>query len=317
MPKERVLRTVFESRGYTSTVADGTLAIPGVSIDFVDAVPISSAMNAVADGLQFDVGEITLIDYMIARELGRPLVALPIFPNRNFPHDRILYRADSGIEVPKDLEGKRIGVKSYPQTAPVWGRGILHDQYGVDLNRVTWVALEGAHLDDFRNPSNVEMAPAGSSLAELLASGDIDAADDPGRPWRDRGERWDYDSTEIKPLVPNPAQDAADWYRKTGVYPILHVIVIKQEVLTARPDIARTLFDAFTTAKQAYLDVLDDPTELKARGRSIVGPDFLPYGISPNRAAIDTLCEFAHHQKITTTRYQVEDLFGPHALFDE
>ena len=309
-----VLRAVFESRGYTTPVANGTIKIPGVKLDFVKVPAINKAMKAVAD-LEYDVGEITLVDYILARRFGRPLAGLPIFVNRNFMHDRIMYHTRSGIRAPKDLEGKRIGLKRYTQTAPVWNRGILAMEYGIDLDRVTWVATETrANVSEYRDPPNVVPAPPGKSLAELLESGEIDAADDPGRPWTDRKETWNYDKNVIKSLIPNGQEAAADWYRRTGIYPIMHVLVVKRDSIAARPSLMRELFDAFVAAKKQFMENLTDPAEFRIRGRSIVGRDFLPYGVEVNRSVIDLMCEFAYRQKITPNRYRVEDLFDPDTI---
>lgn len=317
MSDQVVLRSVFEPRAYMRDVASGTVRIDNAAIEFVHVAPVSNAMQDVADRLAYDLGEITLTDYMLAKEAGRRLLALPIFPNRSFPHGRIMVRTDSKIEAPKDLEGKRVAIKSYPQTAAVWGRGVLHAQYGVDIDKVTWVAIQGAHVPSFVAPANVERAPDGATVADLLLSGAVHAADDPGRPWSDRGERWEYDPAQLRPLEPNGKAAARQWYAETGVYPILHALVLREEITCEHPKLARAVFDAFTAEKNAYLANLDDPVVLNARGRDIVGRDFLPYGVTPNRAALETLCEFAYLERITARRWQVDELFGPSVSFDE
>ncbi len=312
---ELTLRTAFEMRAYTRPIADGSIRIPGVKIDFVEYPAINKAMKAIADRLEFDVGEITLVDYMLARQFGKPLAGLPVFVNRNFPFARIMYHTRSGIRQPKDIEGKRVGLKRYTQTAPMWNRALLAAEYGIDFDKVTWVAVEfGGNVTEYRDPPNVVAAPPGKSLAELLESGDIDAADDPGRPWSDRGETWKYDPTVIKPLIPSSKEAAADWYRRTGIYPILHVLVVKQDAIAKRPTLMRDLFEAFVQAKQAYMKNIEDPADLHIRGRDIVGGDFLPYGVGPNRATLDMLCESAWRQKITPNRFRVEELFGPDVI---
>jgi 4,5-dihydroxyphthalate decarboxylase len=302
-----VLRSVFESRGYTRPIEDGRVTIPGVKLDIVKVVPINKAMNAVANG-EYDLGEITLVDYILTRHFGRPLTALPVFVNRNFHHHRIWYHTRSGIKAPKDIEGKRVGVKSYTQTAPVWNRGVLASEYGVDIDKVTWVNIQGPHVGEFRDPPNVVPATPGKSLMELLESGEIDAADDPGRPWSDRGEPWKYDLNVIKPLVTNVQEAATEWYHRTGSYPIMHVLVVKRDAVARRPTVLRELYNAFVAARDLYMENLD-PKEMQMRGRAIVGRNFLPYGVAENRPTIDMLCEFCFNQKITPKRYQVEDMF--------
>lgn len=303
-----ILRAVFQRRGYTNAVADGTL--PGVRLDFVEIDLIAKAMPAVCD-LEYDIGEITLVDYIQCRSLGKPLVGLPVFVTRNFLHSRIWYHTRSGIAGPKDLEGKRVGLKSYTQTAPFWNRGVLASEYGVDLSKITWINLEPPHVREYVNPPNVHPMSAHAELAQMLESGEIDAADDPGRPWTDRGETWKYDPAVIKPLIANGKEAAADWYRRTGVYPILHMIVVKREALDRRPSLAADLFGAFVRARDGWMATVSDPAVLRQRGRDIVGRDFLPYGVEPNRKTLECACRFVHDQAMTPTLLTVEELFDP------
>lgn len=303
------LRAVFQRRPFTNAVADKGIGTPGVRLDFIETDLISGAMPAVCD-LEFDIGEVTLTDYMACLDLGLPLVGLPIFLNRNFLHNRIWVSARSGIKTPKDLEGRRVGLKSYTQTAPFWNRGILETEFGVDLSKITWVNIEPSHVRGYRNPANVEAAPEGASLMEMLESGVIDAADDPGRPWADRGEEWQPDPEVIRPLVPNGKALAAEWYQRTGVYPALHLIVVKQAALDAHPKLAADLFGAFVRARDAWMQGITNPEVYRQRGRDIVGRDFLPYGVAPNRATLDMACQMAHSQGITSRPFLVSDLFG-------
>ncbi|PWK60333.1 ABC transporter substrate-binding protein [Aminobacter sp. AP02] len=302
------LRAVFQRRPYTNAVADGAIKVPGVKIDFVEVDLISKAMSAVCD-LEYDIGEITLTDYMMCRNAGKPIVGLPVFVTRNFLHNRIWYHTRSGISSPKDLEGKRVGLKSYPQTAPFWNRGILATEYGVDVGKVTWVSLEGAHLREYDPPANVQSAPVGATLAEMLETGEIDAADDPGRPWTDRDEVWSHDPDVIKPLVPVGKEEIADWYRRTQVYPILHMIVVKREAIDRRPTLVADLFGAFVQARNAWMANITNPDAFRQRGRDIVGSDFLPYGVGPNKATLELACKLAYDQAVTSRALDVEDLF--------
>jgi 4,5-dihydroxyphthalate decarboxylase len=307
------LRAVFQRRPYTNAVADGAIDVPGVKIDFVEIDLISKAMPAVCD-LEYDIGEITLTDYMMCRDLEKPIVGLPVFVTRNFLHNRIWYHTRSGITSPKDLEGKRVGLKSYTQTAPFWNRGVLSTEYDVDVSKITWVNIESAHVREYNNPGNVEPAPDGAELAEMLESGEIDAADDPARPWTDRGETWKYDRETIRPLIPNGKEAAADWYRRTRVYPILHMIVVKRDAIDRRPSLAADLFAAFVRARDDWMPTITNPAVYQQRGRDIVGGDFLPYGVVANRATLELACRSAYDQAITSRALKVEDLFDPDVM---
>lgn len=310
---DTALRSVFQRRPYTNAVADRGIGRDGVRLDFEEIKLISKAMPAICD-LQYDIGEITLTDYLMCRNFGKPIVGLPVFITRNFLHGRIWVHARSGITGPKDLEGKRLGLKSYTQTAPFWNRGVLASEYGVDLSKITWVGLEPAHVAEYRNPANVEPAPAGASLAELLDAREIDAADDPGRPWSDRGETWEYDPEVIKPLIPDARAAAVDWYGRTGIYPILHMIVIHQAALDKVPTLAGDLFDAFVRARDAWVPTITDPAVYRQRGRDIVGKDFLPYGVAPSRPTLELACRQAFEQGVTSRAFEVEDIFPPEIM---
>lgn len=304
---DKVLRAVFQRRPYTNAVADGLLQ-PNVTLDFVEVDLIAKAMEAVCD-LEYDIGEITLTDYMICRDLKKPIVGIPVFVTRNFLHDRIWLNKNAGINSPKDLEGKRVGLKSYTQTAPFWNRTILSSEYGVDLSKITWVNLEDGHVRDFRNPDNVVPAPAGATLAAMLEAGEIDAADDPARPFTDRNEKWNCDPNLIEPLLEDTRQAAADWYARTSVYPILHMIVLRQGALDRIPSLAGDLFHAFCKARDDWMLQITNPAVFSQRGRDIVGRDFLPYGVGPNRETLEFACKHAYEQGVTTKLLTVSDLF--------
>ncbi|WP_181164677.1 ABC transporter substrate-binding protein [Amaricoccus solimangrovi] len=305
---ETTLRAVFQRRPYTSPIADGEIPVPGAKIDFTEVDLISKAMPAVCN-LAYDIGEITFTDYLQARDLGKPLVGLPVFVTRNFLHNRIWYHTRSGIAHPKDLEGKTVGIKSYPQTATFWNRAVLASEYGVDVSRIRWVYLEGAHNAEYTPPTNVVPAPEGATLADLLESGEIDAADDPARPFTDAGVSWEHDPETIKPLLSDTKAAEAEWYARTGVYPILHMIVLRRAALERLPSLAGDLFAAFTQARDAWMPRITNPDVFRQRGRDIVGRDFLPYGVDANLPTIEFACRAAHEQGVTSRRLSAIELF--------
>lgn len=309
MMTDTILRAVFQRRPYTNAVADELLR-PKLTLDFVEVDLIAKAMEGVCD-LEYDIGEVTLTDYMICRDLNKPIVGIPVFVTRNFLHDRIWVNTRAGIKSPKDLEGKRVGLKSYTQTAPFWNRTILSSEYGVDLSKITWVNIEDGHVRDYRNPANVIPAPAGATLATMLEAGEIDAADDPARPFTDREEKWDYDPELIKPLMSDSHAASADWYKRTQVYPILHMIVVKQSALQRFPSLAADLFNAFCKARDAWMQQITNPAVYRQRGRDIVGRDFLPYGVEANRATLEFACKHAYEQGVTAKLLGINDLFSP------
>ena len=293
----RTLTTALVTRGHTQALKDGTVTPPGFAFEFADVPVIIKAFRRMVRGLEFDVCEMALTTYVCARAHGKRFSAIPVFPMRAFHHGAIVRNIASGIERPSDLEGRRVGVsRGYTVTTGVWARGILQHQYGVDLNRITWVLSGDEHVAEWRPPSNVVPMGDGKSLEERLVSGEIPAA-----------INVEVDSALVKPLIPNALEAAFDALRTQGLYPINHTIVVKDELVDAHPELAPALFEAFAEAKWRAIDRLDDP--LLARVKDAIG-DPLPYGLESNRQMIETLVQYAFEQRIIPRRFAIEELFA-------
>ena len=186
--------------------------------------------------VEFDVCEMAPTTYMIARALGAPFIALPIFLMRRFHHGGFVVRPDSGIKEPKDLEGKKVGVRAYSVTTGVWTRGIFVNEYGLDSSKVTWVVDDEEHVTSLKLPPNVVHAPNGKSLASMMASGELQAgfsgpagigrAGPPTGAWEQRAQTSTVSYPE---LIANAPEVEAQWFRRTGIYPIHGLIVVKDE----------------------------------------------------------------------------------------
>jgi 4,5-dihydroxyphthalate decarboxylase len=304
-----VLKTLLGTYPYTKAIKDGAVKIPGVELEFVEIEPVHDGFGAMADRQEFDVAEMAITTYILARSFDKPITGLPVVVSRNFHHRRMLYNVKSGIREPKDLEGKRVGLRAYTQTMPLWNRGVLKHEYGVDLDKIRWVVFEGAHVKTYQNPPNVEMAPPGKKIGQMLLAGEIDAA---------IGAEG-ADSPDIKQLIPNAAEVEVEWFKKHGVYPINHMITVKNDLVASNPGILEQLFAAFKEAKQANMKQLEGPGPFSAadqnmiRLKGIVG-DPLPYGVEPNRRAIEMAAQFAYEQHIVPKVYTVEELFRPEVL---
>ncbi len=217
----------------------------------------------------------------------------------------------SGVTSPKDLEGKKVGVRAYTVTTGVWARGILATEYGVDLSKVTWVLADEEHVEEYHKayPSNV-VYQAGANLGAMVANGELAAAIGVGR----------VDSPDVKPLIPNAREAEAAWYRKTGLYPINHTVVVKDSLLQADSTLAPRLFNAFKEAKAVLLQQISTGAELSgeeqilAQRRSLVGDDPLPYGLARNRKAIEAVIRFAQAQKILPRQVNPEEMFASNTL---
>ena len=315
------LTIALATGGHTAALKNGNIPIDGVDARFVEVVPIIAAFRRMVRDVEFDVCELAPTTYLIARALGAPFIALPIFVMRRFHHGGFVVRPDSGIKIPKDLEGKRVGVRAYSVTTGVWTRGIFENEYGLDPSKVTWVVDDEEHVTALKLPDNVIHAPAGQSLASMMASGKLQAgftgpagigrAGAPTANWEQGGQTPAQNYPE---LIENSAAVEADWYRRTGIYPIHGTIVVKTDVLQKHPHVARRLYDAFTRAKDGYVETLkrgagDTDNDGRYRALMPLVGDPLPYGMKANRASIDALMTYALQQKLIPERMPLEQAF--------
>jgi 4,5-dihydroxyphthalate decarboxylase len=233
---------------------------------------------------------------------------------RQFHHGAVKYNTKSGIASPKDLEGRKVGVnRGYTVTTGLWARSVLQHQYGVDLDKITWVLSGDEHVAEYRPPANVVPIEKGRKMADMLASGELAAA-----------IGVDADHPDVQPLIADAKAAAFESLRSRGHYPINHLMVVKDELLQAHPELGPRIFAAFAEAKRLYVErlragAIEKPTaidELHQRVMDITGKDPLPYGIAPNRQALQEAVQSALEQKIITEPVTVEELFPPdtHAL---
>jgi 4,5-dihydroxyphthalate decarboxylase len=315
------LKIAVATYGHTKDVKSGAIPIAGVKPDFVEVVPIIGAFRRMVRDVEFDVCEMAPTTYMIARALGAPFIALPIFVMRRFHHGGFVVRPDSGIKVPKDLEGKKVGVRAYSVTTGVWTRGIFVNEYGLDSSKVTWVVDDEEHVTTLKLPSNVVHAPDGKSLASMMANGELQAAfsgpagigraGPPTGAWEQRAQT---STVTYQELIDNVAEVEAQWFRRTGIYPIHGLIVVKTDVLTQHPGVARALFDAFRKSKDAYVGRLkagegESTDDVKYRKMMTLMSDPLPYGMAANRESIEALVTYSLQQKLVPSRPKLDQVF--------
>lgn len=293
------LKTAIGGYGHHEALKNGTVKPDGVQFEQIEVSPIINAFRRMCRSLEFDVSEMAITTYLTAKAYGLPFTAIPVFPVRAFHHNAAVYNVKSGIQKPKDLEGKKAGVRAYTVTTGVWARGILASEYGVDLSKVTWVLADEEHVEQFHKdaPPNA-VYQIGANLGQMLADGELAGGIGLGR----------SESPDIKPLVSN-ANAAAEWYRKTGIYPINHTVVVKDELLAANPWLAPSLFRAFKEAKERWLKSASEEDVAKARG-GIVEGDPYPYGLAQNRNALETIIGYAHAQKILPRAFSVDEIFA-------
>jgi 4,5-dihydroxyphthalate decarboxylase len=316
------MKISLANHGNTASLKDGSVAIQGVEPDFVKVEPQIAAFRRMVRDVEFDACELASTTYFIAKAYGAPFTALPIFLLRRFHHSGIVCREDAGIKTPKDLEGKKVGVRAYSVTTGVWTRGVLADEYGLDIAKVTWVVDDEEHVPQLRLPENVVHVPEGKSLVSMMADGEIQAGFTAragiGRQGPPKAG-WEGSAEPVQiyhDLIENTALLEAEWFRRTGVYPMHGVLVVKDQLLSDYPWLAKSLYDAFTEAKNRYVTRLRTDAELgssadqKYRGLiKVVGEDPLPYGLTANMPSIDKLIDYALQQGLIPRRLSVAELY--------
>lgn len=303
---------------HTSKIRSGAIPIEGVDAEIITVEPMIAAFRRMVRDLEFDVCALAPVTYVIARAYGYPFKALPIFIQRGFHHGGLLVRPDAGVKVPKDLEGKKVGVRAYSVTSGAWTRAVLIEEYGLDTSKVTWVVDDEEHVTKLQLPPNVVRTPEGKSLNGMMANGEL-AAGLAGLAGIGRvgspTSGWKPVETNYPDLFPNASELEADWFNRTGIYPVHDTIVVKDSVLAEHPWVAKSIFNAFSQAKNEWLGTLDSgtaqsPAEKKYSAlRKLVGPDPLPYGIDANLATIKALEDTAFKQGFTPRHMSVDELF--------
>jgi 4,5-dihydroxyphthalate decarboxylase len=264
---------------HTKALKDGSVSSPGLSFEFVEVSPITRAFRSMAADQAYDVSEMALATYILARVYAKPILGLPIVLVRSSLLPGLVTAESSSITDPRELAGTTLGIRSYTQTSGVWVRGILQDGFGLDLSSLKWVTFEGSHLDEYQDPSNVRRASADQNMADMVKRGELAAAI--GLPL---GEG-------LRTLIPDAAKAEADWAQKSGVRTVNHIVTVKQELVDKNPRLPRELTDLFE----------------RARGAN--GASVPPIGVEPNRKAFGTLARFAHEQGLTTRQLTPEELF--------
>jgi 4,5-dihydroxyphthalate decarboxylase len=305
---------------------DGSVQPEGIDLDFLD-LPVEETFFRMLRHHEFDVAEMSLSSYTVSmfRE-PRPFVAIPVFPSRFFRHSSIYVNAGAGIREPKDLIGKRVGTPEYQMTAPVWIRGILADHYGVPVDSVTYCT--GGEEEPGRDekialelPSNIRIRPIGpgQTLAEMLATGEIDALHTARMP-----STFVAGNDRVKRLFDDYKAVEQRYFRDTGIFPIMHAIVIRRDVYEQNRWVAQALFKAFVEAQRRTYDDLYVTAALKAmlpwltahveETRALMGNDYWSYGFARNRDTLATFLRYHHEQGLSKRLLTPEELFAPEAM---
>jgi len=307
-------------------LADGRVRPEGIDLNFLD-LPVEETFFRMLRNREFDVAELSLSSYTVSmfRE-PLPFVAIPVFPSRMFRHSCIFVSTRSGIREPKDLAGKRIGTPEYQLTAPVWIRGILQDEYGVDPKSCEYYTggQENAGREeklrlDLPAHFKVRPIPPDKTLSGMLAAGEIDALHSPRMP-----STLHTQPDRVRRLFENYVEVERAYYRKTKIFPIMHAIAIRRELYEENRWITMSLYKAFVESQKIAYDELYEAAALRTmlpwmiaeveEVRREMGHDWWPYGLERNRAALDTFLRYHHEQGLSRERLRPEQLFAPETL---
>ena len=280
------LRTNLADYPVTKAMKDGRVKSDFVTLDYCGPTPAHNGFKAMVRESKFDAGELAIVTLLQAKAYGKPYVLLPTPISGRFQHHCAGYNIDFGELNPKDIEGKKVGVRTYTQTTALWIRGILRHEYGVDLDKVTWMTLGDGHLTEYRDPNNCERLPAGSSIPQMMLDGELSAAL--------LGEDMPKDS-RVRTLVPDAQSAAKDWFAREGVVPINHMFVVHADISKKHPEVVRELYRMIV--------------ESRALTEGGVPAIFPPIGLEANRKGIQLAVDWALDQKIIPHRLSVDELF--------
>lgn len=280
------LRTNLADYPATLALKQGRVQSPLVQFDFCGPKTAHDGFKPMVRENAYDAGELAIVTYLQAVSYGKPYVILPAPISGRFQHHCIGYNSDFGHLNPKDIEGKKVGVRTYAQTTGLWIRGVLQHEYGVDLDKVTWLTVDEAHLAEHRDPANCQRLPKGKKIDEMMLSGEVAAAilgnDMPSDP-------------RIRTLVPEPQAAAKEWYAREHVIPINHIFAVHRDLAKSRPDVIRELFRMIVESRAAA------PASAIAT--------FPPFGLEANRKGLAMAIDWSYEQKIIPRRLTVDELF--------
>ncbi len=280
------LKTLLGDHRHVTALKSGQVRSPRLVLDFADVKIAYPEFKRVVRDLEFDVAELALVTYLQAKVHGIPLVLLPaVVFAMQAPHALIVHRAErSPLRGPKDIAGRRVGIRASSVTTVMWVCGILQNEYGVDLERVHWVTFEDPHVAGVKDPPNAQRAPAGKKLLNMLIDGELDAA---------VVRRDDLAEPRIRSLIPDPEAAARAWSARHRMQPINHMLVVKQSLAQSEPWAVQEIFRLLTES------------------RTLAGTPagVLPLGVEANRRSLEMAIHYAVQQRLIPKRFEVDELF--------
>jgi 4,5-dihydroxyphthalate decarboxylase len=272
------LRTLLGTHPGTAALKNGSVKSDLVAFDFADYSPTNKGFKPMVREQAFDVSEMAIVTYLMAKSFGKPMVLLPSVVVARFQHAYALYSAKQGTLKPSDLNGKRVGIRSFTTTTGAWLRGILANDYGVDLDSIDWVTFEDAHVAEFQDTT--KRAPQGKEIIQMLLDGELDAV---------LGEK--VDRPDLKPLFPDAAAEEKSWFAKHHVVPINHMVVVSEALSNQHPEVVREVFR-----------LLQESAALAPAGT----PRF---GVQEMRRSLEMMIKYTAQQGLIPRAYAVDELF--------
>lgn len=280
------LRTNLADYPVTKAMKDGRVTSDLVRLDYCGPEQAHNGFKDMVRRDQYDAGELAIVTYLQAKCYGKPYVALPAPISGRFQHHCAGFNKELGWLDPKDIEGKKVGVRTYAQTTGLWVRGILQHEHGVDLDKVTWMTVGDGHLEEYSDPPNCVRLPKGSDIGQMMLDGELAATlqgvDLPKDP-------------RVQRLVPDPFEAAKDWYARVGVVPINHLFVVHEDVSRKHPGVVREIYRMIRESRDLTEGGLPDP--------------FPPLGLEANRKGLELAIDWSYEQKIIPRRLSVDELF--------
>ena len=281
------LRTLLATYPHTAPLKSGEVASPRVTLDFKDVTPVWNGFKAMVRRQEFDVAEMAVVTYLIAKSFGKPMVLLPAVMTGRIQHAWAIYNGERGALTPADLAGKKVGIRSFTTTTGAWLRGMFANDYGLDLASVKWITYEDPHVAEYVDAT--ERAPEGKAIIPMLLDGELDAV---------LGDR--SDDPRVKSLFGDPQAAAQAWYQKHRIVPLNHMVVVSADLAKSRPDAVEEVYALLREGKRRA-----PPPE---------GADTTPFGVEACRPALERIIDYAVQQRLIPRRFDVDELFDATTL---
>ncbi|MBI4318735.1 MAG: ABC transporter substrate-binding protein [Chloroflexi bacterium] len=309
----------------TRALQDGTVEVEGCELNYIPLTIEEIFWRQLRYG-EFDASELSCSAYVMLRSRGQDdFIAIPVFPSKMFRHSCMFINKENGITRPEDLRGRRVGVPEYHMTAALWQRGIMQHEYGIKPSEIEWITGGGedpgrVERVELRLPPEIKVTPVlDRTLNDMLVNGEIDALFGPRMP-----SSFMKGSPVVRRLFPNYAAVEKDYYQRTGIFPIMHIVAIKRKLYEENPWVAQSLVKAFTEAKDQCLTQMYDSNALTHSlpflmqtvedHRALFGPDLWSYGIESNRKTLEALALYSYEQGLSERLMTLEELFAPNTF---